>query len=150
MEKIIEFDIAIYYQQTVEKRIIIVKNCWNSAQQSWPWLAFQLQKFHFEEFLPFQNKFCTKVQVFVLILSFYIALALFSSLKINIATSHPGTGLYIRETRYLDNQIRGETWGGMGMWHPPPQKKKQKTNHLDWQGESSGFAGQSKILNDRM
>ena len=26
----------------------------------------------------------------------------------------------------------------------------QNTNHLDWQGESSGLAGQSKILNDRM
>jgi hypothetical protein len=26
----------------------------------------------------------------------------------------------------------------------------QSTNHLVWQGESSGLAGQSKILNDRM
>ena len=26
----------------------------------------------------------------------------------------------------------------------------QRTNHLDWQGKSSGFAVQSKILNDRM
>jgi hypothetical protein len=26
----------------------------------------------------------------------------------------------------------------------------QNTNHLDWQGESSGLTGQSKILNDRM
>jgi hypothetical protein len=25
-----------------------------------------------------------------------------------------------------------------------------RANHLDWQGESSGLAGQSKILNDRM
>jgi hypothetical protein len=32
---------------------------------------------------------------------------------------------------------------------PPPPKKKN-TNHLDWQGESSGLAGQSNILNDRM
>ena len=34
--------------------------------------------------------------------------------------------------------------GGMGGGDPP------KKNHLDWQGESSGLAGQSKILNDRM
>jgi hypothetical protein len=26
----------------------------------------------------------------------------------------------------------------------------QNTNHRDWQGESSGLAGQSKILNNRM
>jgi hypothetical protein len=26
----------------------------------------------------------------------------------------------------------------------------QNTNHLDWEGESSGLAGQSKILNDRL
>ena len=34
----------------------------------------------------------------------------------------------------------------MGGVTPPPPN----TNYLDWQGESSGLAGQSKILNDRM
>jgi hypothetical protein len=33
---------------------------------------------------------------------------------------------------------------------PPPPPPKKNTNHLYWQGESSGLAGQSKILNDRM
>jgi hypothetical protein len=44
---------------------------------------------------------------------------------------------------------RGETWGGVwGVWHPPPPP--QNTNHLVCQGESSGLAGQSKVLNDRI
>jgi hypothetical protein len=38
----------------------------------------------------------------------------------------------------------GGVWGGVTPPHP------QSTNHLDWQGESSGLAGQSKILNDTM
>jgi hypothetical protein len=37
--------------------------------------------------------------------------------------------------------------GDMGGCDTPPP---QSTNHLDWQGKSSGLAGQSKILNDRM
>jgi hypothetical protein len=40
---------------------------------------------------------------------------------------------------------RGETWGGVGGCDTP-----QSTNHLDWQGKSSGLAGQWNILNDRM
>jgi hypothetical protein len=36
-------------------------------------------------------------------------------------------------------------WGRGGGGDTP-----QNTNHLDWQGESSGLAGQSNILNDRM
>ena len=36
--------------------------------------------------------------------------------------------------------------GGYGGGGDTPQS----TNHLVWQGESSGLAGQSKILNDRM
>ena len=44
-------------------------------------------------------------------------------------------------------KLEGGVWGCV----TPPQKKTQKkTNHLDWQGESSGLAGQSKNLNDRM
>ena len=42
---------------------------------------------------------------------------------------------------------RGETWG-YGVCDTP-----QNMNYLDWQGESSGLAGQSKILiklNDRI
>ena len=44
-------------------------------------------------------------------------------------------------------QITEGDWrgGGMGGVTPP-----QRTNHLIWQGESSGLAGQSKILNYRM
>jgi hypothetical protein len=40
-------------------------------------------------------------------------------------------------------KLEGGYGGGEG-GHP------QNTNYLDWQGESSGLAGQSKILNDRM
>ena len=36
--------------------------------------------------------------------------------------------------------------GGVTEKNPP----KKTPNYVDWQGESSGLAGQSKILNDRM
>ena len=48
--------------------------------------------------------------------------------------------------RFPKVESRGETWGGYGGGVTPPKK----TKHVDWQGESSGLAGQSKILNDRM
>jgi hypothetical protein len=41
-------------------------------------------------------------------------------------------------------KLEGGMGGGGGGDTP------QNTNHLDWQGESSGLAGQSKILNDRL
>jgi hypothetical protein len=40
--------------------------------------------------------------------------------------------------------------GGGGGDTPPKIKQKKTPKHLDWQGESSGLAGQSKILYDRM
>jgi hypothetical protein len=58
-------------------------------------------------------------------------------------TLHPGNEIF----RQSD---QGRNLRGYGDVTPPPPKKNKKTNHLDWQGESSGFAGQSKILNDRM
>ena len=60
---------------------------------------------------------------------------------------------YIMSMEWLQRWInktaisRGETWGGGGYGGCDTS---QNTNHLDWQGESSGLAGQSKILNDRM
>jgi hypothetical protein len=45
-------------------------------------------------------------------------------------------------SRRQGRNLRG-VWGGGG-------ETPQNTNHLVWQGESSGLAGQSKILNDRM
>jgi hypothetical protein len=47
--------------------------------------------------------------------------------------------------------ISGAKLGGGGV--TPPKVRIiwiGRANHLDWQGESSGLAGQSKILNDRM
>jgi hypothetical protein len=46
---------------------------------------------------------------------------------------------YVGQFYYQGRNLRG-VWGCV----TPPQS----TNHLDWQGESSELAGQSKILND--
>ena len=44
----------------------------------------------------------------------------------------------------------GENLGGVGGEGVRGETPLQNMKHLDWQGESSGLAGQSKILNDRM
>jgi hypothetical protein len=53
-------------------------------------------------------------------------------------------GVRLREVSAYRGSTRSETWGGVGgdggVITPPPQS----TNHMDWQGESSGLAGQSK------
>ena len=56
---------------------------------------------------------------------------------------------FVQSMRFLTAKLGllgAELEGGMG----GGGDTSQNTNHLDWQGESSGLAGQSKILNDRM
>ena len=71
----------------------------------------------------------------------------YSTLGRNLKGGGGGYGVWGCDTPQSMNHLVWQGGGGYGVWGCDTP---QSMNHLVWQGESSGLAGQSKIINDRM